>query len=206
MDYKYNRRFFSPNTPKRILILTLIGALICILSVIAYFIFLDLPAAVTDITMILGISMIIAAFAAKPKVKYLLEQIETQKARFVEESARELQLPDVWEDTGLTVGGFLPWETAKPPKSRKPIGDRVEFSLLYRSGRTLTVRTLRQSLTEESSEVHTLRFPIDGLSLSLSESQDRLILESDSERAELVISDPNYQLEEFIDCVRHQQK
>lgn len=203
MDYKRNKRYFSPTYKRNLTVLAVLGIVLAAVCLIVWwYIFWHV---IFEILTVVFIAMAIGAFTMRPKDGYLIEQIEEKIDEFRSATADKLKLPDDLDDNSLIVWGFCPGNVQKQVKNEIRT-DRVCYSMLYLKRSELYIRTRRLGLTAEEESVEEYRLPFGNLQVSFSDDEKTLIFTEKDQTVELPIRDKDYNLEQFLEKLAHRQR
>lgn len=204
MDYKHNKRFFDPNFSKKLTVLAICGGVIALLCLFIwwyiYYSNLFVVAAV------IGVGMLIGAVSMRPKAKDIADQIDDMSKQFHDASAEKLKFPSDFEESSLSIHGFVEGNSEKVLKSGQKLTDSVQFSTLYLKYSQLWIRTMTASLVEERNSEETYSLPLQGMEVAADEAAHTLTVKSSEGTLILAIEALDYTLEEFLTKLERQIK
>lgn len=205
MDYKRNKRYFSPTFKRNMTILAVLGIVLAVLTFIFGWYFYLLPNFISEPLIAIFIAMGIGAFAIRPKSDYTQNQIDEQMTAFRAETADKLKLPADFEDNALPVWGYCPGTVEKATGSGVQT-DRVCTSILYLRRSELYVRTRCFGLLAPEDSVEEYRLPYDGLKTSVADDGKNVSFTSGDQSVSLPILNRDFNLDQFLEKLDRRQK
>lgn len=203
MDYKRNKKYFSPTFKRNMIILAVLSIVLAAASYVVWWYILYYEIIAALIVVFAGLA--IAAFSMLPKDSYLLDQIEEQIEPFRTATADKLKLPSDLDDNSLVFWGFCPGTAEKAVKNEVRT-DRVCYSMCYMKRSELYVRTRRVGLLAAEESVEEYHLPFDSLTTSVSDDEKTLVLTDSKQTVELPIREKDYNLEQFLEKIAHRQQ
>ncbi len=204
MDIKRNIRFFSEKFSRNLTVLAVCGALLAVLCGLTWWFFWS--AIYIEVGIFIGIAMVIGAVTMRPKAKDLIDQVDTARKEFYDNTADKLKYPSDFEEDSLLVWGYISGKAEKMLKGGIRITDRVQFSLLYLKRNSLYIRTETCPLTEEGKTVDEHQLPLAGLKIEADQQTCLLTFTAQDQLLQLPIQAIDYPLEEFIAKIERQIK
>lgn len=203
MDYKRNKRYFSPTFKRNMTILAVLGIVLAVASYFVWWYILYYP--IFEILIVIFAAMGIGAFAIRPKADYTQNQIDEQLTAFRADTTEKLKLPADFDDNSLLVWGYCPGTVEKMTQNGVQT-DRVCASVLYLRRSELYVRTRRFGLLAEEEAVEEYHLPYDALQFSVDEIQKQIRFASGDQSVTLHIRDKDYNLDQFLEKLDRRRK
>ena len=203
MDYKRNKRYFSPTFKRNMTILSVLGIVLAVASYIVWWYILYYV--IFEILIVIFVAMAIGAFAIRPKADYTQSQIDEQLTQFRTDTVEKLKLPSDFEDNSLLVWGYCPG-TVEKTVGNSVQTDRVGVGVLYLRRSELYVRTRHFGLLAEEDSVEEYHLPYDGLQTAFSEDGKTLTFSSGDQSVILPIREKDFNLEQFLEKLDRRQK
>lgn len=203
MDYKRNKRYFSPTFKRNMTILAVLGIALAVVSFIVWWYILYY--AVFEILMIVFIAIAIGAFAMRPKEDYTQSQIDGQLTQFRSDTAEKLRFPSDFDENSILVWGYCPGTVEKPVKSGIQT-DRVCSSVVYLRQSGLYIRTRRFGLLAPEDSVEEYHLSYGGLTAAVADDGMSLTFSGGGQSVSLPIRDNDYNLDHFLEKLNRRQK